>query len=1109
MKLKRYQKWLLRLPLYLILAAFIIAVLTYLFPISGARLNAYLADILSAQTGRRVSVDGARLYLSRGLVTVRKLSIPAPDASQPPLIFTGIRMTFPPEVIFSRSNIRLNELRMNCPMQIPLVWENGALTFRADYQYLIKLLREFSLLKNERGNIAIPRIQIVLDGIHYYGSAGFSRKANLPLLSISPAEFRLTLDEGKLSFLTIKGTLHSEIESEMEGSASFGSDGTPKQISLLVAHLLITEKTFPVKDLIVDVKNLRIGNEIHPSGQIVAVSHALSTDAFLLNVPGVAMPFRQEQIHLKASATIDLATSFLNIEQAGLQLGDSNIKFNGRLGMQGDFPFSVAIEQNPISRLTLERLKNRLLPPGIDIALQPSSLNLKMETTGTFRNLAAAQFKGQLIFASVALRHHDFPLPLTDLSGVMDIDNTNATFSGVSGKFGDGNIRLHGQIRGARDMGHPEDADLSWAADISAPDIALMLRNRLLPDNSETSGRLFTTGSLSLALTVHDGYTSATVKNFNALVDVRNGSFTHPLLPDIITSIDGRFALQPEKLEFTRLSGVMSGARFQAEGHLQGRRYFYHEPQLEMTITSGGEIPAILPLVPERFRRVLIQNETKGHISSEVHLHGPALKPEKVHFYGSATLEDFSLRPRHPLFQHRVEKVHGNVTFDAGHLYLEKLKGEYAGMPFELAGKMDGEGVQLKVQGTLELGKTFNAFPVLKEDFHASGTAEVSAEILFASPDLYDSINRVKPPENKWWGFSGVIRARDALFAYRDMPADLTHINGLITFSNREIAFEGVKLWCGKSPDCITSGKVRLDASPPDIVFEVNVPELEMEEWTLGWVSKKHVKRPTTIDDLTSTSPTIEVSGAVNADVIHYKKLTGQDFRGHFIYNYFPKAPNKLVFDHTSVSAYGGNITATGNLLFPAGPFYYGLKGETKKVSLQPFLTAMRGREETFSGFMDASLTLAGVSKNPDTIRGDATFDVTQSRMIGNVILLTLGKALHSTLLDDITFSRIRGAAEINNGGVHFRDIQFTSPIINMSINGLVDFHENADINCYLMFSKNPILSFPIIRQVRELLELLGRAIFKYRITGNLKKPHVEAVALSTDEIGKFLSGFR
>ena len=45
MKLKRYQKWLLRLPLYLILAAFIIAVLTYLFPISGGRLNAYLADI--------------------------------------------------------------------------------------------------------------------------------------------------------------------------------------------------------------------------------------------------------------------------------------------------------------------------------------------------------------------------------------------------------------------------------------------------------------------------------------------------------------------------------------------------------------------------------------------------------------------------------------------------------------------------------------------------------------------------------------------------------------------------------------------------------------------------------------------------------------------------------------------------------------------------------------------------------------------------------------------------------------------------------------------------------------------------------------------------------
>ena len=1107
MKLKRYQKWLLRLPLYLILAAFIIAVLTYLFPISGGRLNAYIADILSVQMGRKVNVEGVRLYLSRGLVTVRRIAIPAPDASEP-LVFSGIRMTFSPRVIFSPSNLRLNELRMNCPMQIPLVWENNALTFRADYQHLIKFFREIAPLKGGKGSIAVPRIQIVLNGINYYGSTGFSRKAKRPLLGISPAEFWLTLDEGKLSFLTIKGTLHSEIESEMEGSASFGSEGMLRQVSILVTHLFITEKTFPVKDLVVDVKNLRIGNEIGHTGQIVAISHTLSTDAFSLKVPGVATPFRQEQIHLKAKATIDLATSFLNVEQAGLHLGDSNIKLNGQLGMRGDFPFSVTIEQDPISRLTLERLKNRLLPPGIDMTLQPSSLNLSMETRGTLKDLSAAQFKGRLKFASVALRHHEFPLPLTDLSGVVDIDNTNATFSGVSGKFGDGNIRINGQIHGGRNMGHPEEADLSWTANVSASDVALMLKNRLLPDNSEISGMLFTTGSLSLALTVHDGYTSAVVKNFNALVDVCNGSFTHPLLPDAITSIDGRFKLLPEKLEFKRMSGVMSSARFRAEGHLQGRRYFWHEPQLEMTITSGEDISAVMPLVPKRFRRVLTQNDMKGHINSEVRLHGPALKPEKVKFSGSATLEDLSLNPCHPLFQHRVEKVHGNVAFDAGHLYLEKLKGEYAGIPFELTGKMDGDGVQLKVQSALELENALNAFPVLQEDFHASGTAELSAEILFASPDLYGSMSRMKPPENEWWGFSGVIRARDAAFAYRDMPADLTHINGLITFSNREIAFERVKLWCGKSPDCTASGRVRLNASPPEVVFDVHVPELEMEEWTLGWVSKKHVKPPTTIEELTSTSPTIEVRGAVNADVIHYKKLTGHDFHGHFIYNYFQRAPNKFVFDRTSVSAYGGDITATGNLLFPTGPFYYGLKGETKKVSLQPFLTALRGREETFSGFMDASITLAGVSKNPDTIRGDAAFDVTQSRMIGNVILVTLGKTLHSTLLDDITFSRIRGSAEINNGGVHFKDIQFTSPIINMSINGLVDFHENADINCYLMFSKNPVLSFPIIRQVREIIELLGRAIFKYRITGDLKKPDVKAVALSTDEIVKFLSMF-
>jgi hypothetical protein len=567
--------------------------------------------------------------------------------------------------------------------------------------------------------------------------------------------------------------------------------------------------------------------------------------------------------------------------------------------------------------------------------------------------------------------------------------------------------------------------------------------------------------------------------------------------------------IQRNSIESLKLNGRVPGADITLDGKIEGNTFFWQDPLLSAIVDYTGNLDPLIQAAPASLKETLQNAEARARIDIKTRLVLPLFDASRGTYSGSVGIAEGAFVPRHPSIQGNFQKMDAEIRFVDRAFFFDRLSGEFAGMPFKVQGALVKDHLQFELESLVDLAEMRKAVPPLSEDFRASGTVELNCSASIPPPLVRSLLTGSPLPSKPSLKISGTIRARDAGFAYYDMPADLNRINGLIEFSEKGFKFNDVKCWCGASPDCTLDGEINFEKQPLLVRFQVQVPELFFAEWTGSWQSKDpSASFFTTIGDLTSTSPTLEVDGTILADKIHFDRLEGDEFQAHFIYNFFPFGPNKFSFDNVNLKAYGGQVRASGNMLFPSDTFFYGVEGETENLNLNPALSALRGEKDQFTGFITSNLTIAGESGKSGSIRSKAKFDIKQSRFMSNVIILGLGNALHSSALNDITFSRIRGNVEIMDDVAMFQNVTFTSALVNLNVSGTVDLHENLNIICYLVFERKNLFSLPVFKQIAGILESMGKAFLKFRITGTLQNPQIKTIPLSADELKKLLPWF-
>ena len=1110
MRRKRYKQWLLRGIFFLLLFAVCLGVIFYFLPLSGTRLDERLTRVVKEAIGRDVMIRGVCFYLSRGRLEIQEMTLPPPDKSGIPLVFQDVSINFSLYgFLFSKPD-RWCEIQLTCPTEILLLFQENRFVIPPGYKYLGPFLSEIVKRGSESGSLPVTKAEVNMRNIFVaYESAAPEGLFVRPVVKLKTLSLGFSFQKGRLALITAKGVLHSEIEGELSGLLSFDPDGTPDRFLLFLSQILLSENTFPNSRFRLDGKNLRMSDNLDVTRSLISFRHEISLDSVSLLMPGLAKPFVENQIRIMAEGEMNGGNKQLNIRTAKISLSDSEILLKGEMELAGEFPFSATMEQHPISRRTLDLLKQVILPRGWDVTLQQQSLTFLFHAAGDLVRPGDIQFHGNLRFADIALRHQDFPLPLTDLSGEISMDQSTLSLKNVRGKLGEGVLSLEGRLEGTGNFFPPEKASLSWSADFPIQNLGMMIRNKIPLDHWKLTGQVNTRGSLEMRLIARDRGTTVSLTRFDADVTVSDASLRHPFLPEEVRNISGRFHIQPDVVQFQELKGSFPEGTATLQGRVIGDKYFWKAPVLSVEVMYNGGLTPLIQMIPSHLRETLHKAHLNGDVFTTTYLTLPLDSPDKISYYGDASINNVSFQALHPSLNGVVENLGGTIRFEKENILFKELHGNFAGSNFALEGRMGPEILQMKIAGHLVLEKLREALPNLADDFRATGTVELKSDFSLSAENLLQSLLLFEFPKDRQLDFSGAIESDDAAFAYRDMPVDLHHIKGRVAFDDTGLRFKDVHLWCGNSPDCTGEGEIVFSSKPLVCRFKVQVPTLYFKEWTGPWKSLKSSKSSfITMQDLTSASPSVEVEGTVLADTIHYGRLEGRNFQGRFIYSYFLSGPNKYSFDNAKVEAYGGKAMASGNLLFPSGNFYYGVEGEAESMDLQEVLTALRGRKQNLSGVMTASLTLAGESQKPETISSKVSIDLQQSRFIGNMIFVGLGRALKSTLFDDITFTRVQGELDIKNGVADFKDLKFTSPLVNLNASGTVDFHENLDVICFLMFEKKNILGLPLLRQFAQILEYMGKAILKFHIKGTLEKPDVNAIALSTDEIRKFFFGY-
>ncbi|MBN1899842.1 hypothetical protein JW926_00785, partial [Candidatus Sumerlaeota bacterium] len=1082
----------------------------YFFPLSGSYVDGRLSALLEKDWSRSADVTGACLYFSRGVVTIRDVAIYPDQGTGDPFHIQGVTIEFSPlSVLFSKPD-KWRDIHLDFPGEIPFLLRDSRIIPGDDFKHMVPFIKNALSGASGQREGGISKIHINLDAVSL--ALPFPSESSAsppPLMKLENLSLVFSFHQGLLGVVASEGTIRSELQGDFRGLLTFHPDGAPDHLMLYFSHVMLSDKSVPFTGFLFDAVHIKIKEKMESMSDCLSLLHDISIDSLSLNAPGVNRIFHENQIQFAGITEFQGSNKFLNLDESRLLIDNSEMILEGGITLSGDYPFSLEMEQFPISPQTINIFRNLLFSTQWDMAFQPNSLALYLEAYGDLKHPKDARLLGSLKFTDVALRHKGYPFPITRLNGLVTLDRSNIVVSGVTGRFGGGDISLEAHISSSDNFSPPENISMTWTANLLIQDILMSLKEHLPIPGGTLTGNILSTGTLEMDLIHTDDFTSLSLKNLGGFVEIQNADLHLDMIPFDIRGVQGRMNVLRNSIESAGLSGTVPDGNIRLQGKIDGESFFWDKPVLSAVFYYGGNLEPLVQSAPAYLKDILESLKAKGSVDIKTRIVLPFLEISRSSYSGSASFSNCSFTPAHPSLQGEFDNINGDIRFVDNAIFGDRVSGQFARMPFNLQGAFVKDHLRFDLDSLIDLAALRTAVPPLSDDFRGTGTVELNCSASIPPSLMKSLLSNAALPEKPELKISGKIRLLDAAFAYRDMPADLHRLYGLIEFSEKGFKYSDVKGWCGESPDCTIDGEINLGQRPLLVRFQVHAPELFFTEWTGPWKSSTpSASDYSAISDLTSTSPTLEVDGALLADKIHFERLEGDSFHAHFIYNYFPSAPNKFSFDDVTVNAYGGKARASGNMLFPSDTFYYGVQGETENIDINPMLTALRGEQDSFTGFLTGTATLAGESGKSESIRSKIKFDVQQSRFISNVILLGLGEALHSSLLDDITFSRIQGEVSIIDNVARFEDISFTSFLVNLNASGTVDLHENVDVLCYIVFERKNIFSLPVFKQIAGILEHMGKAILKFRITGTLNDPKVDAIPLSSDELKKLLPWF-
>jgi hypothetical protein len=677
---------------------------------------------------------------------------------------------------------------------------------------------------------------------------------------------------------------------------------------------------------------------------------------------------------------------------------------------------------------------------------------------------SALSTSGVLELGEVTLAHPWLPAPIERLRGTLRFKNDRLEFADIRGELGQGEIALTGELVGKQLFWKPDRLDVNWEALLRAEDILRAARaHQLRPlrqtdvtGNIQGSGTLRKLFSLPSFPPTQDIFTSGTVK----LVDIE---VDHPSLPFPVKNLHGQINIENDHISFSALEGRMGESTLLASGSIVGNELFWINPQLDTRIISATRADTLLALAKRLTVGQQVRARITGNAIVDARLRAPLTTLSPLSVRAKADFKECYVDLDRPAVHAPLKTIEGAAETLGSTVMLSDVRGMVGDVPFSLDGWVTPEGARLNLNTEIVLDSLKSLLPTVFDKFRVGGSATMAAEIDIAT-------NPNKPPKSR---ISAEIQTHDVTFAYKDMPVDVTHINGTLSFGGNELRILNARCWCGRSKDSTVNGTVFFAPGQTIVDFHVRNPVLYLDEWTQNWPEKKYEIADGSTETLSDALTTAQVLGSIESEKVRYGYLEGNKFQGSFDYRFYPRAPNMFYFGNVQASAYQGKVAGSGSILFPqADDNIYEAKEEVSQIDLRQLLEAFHEKKQTTVGRLSGTIGLVGQGKDINTMCGNGRFTVKDSRFIDNMIFSALGRVLRSPIFNDISFTQVEGDFALKDGAVHFTELDFRNPMLQMQARGKVGFDRNLDLDLYLAFLSAYLgRNIPLFKYITAIIE--------------------------------------
>ncbi|MFH1360915.1 MAG: DUF748 domain-containing protein [Candidatus Omnitrophota bacterium] len=627
---------------------------------------------------------------------------------------------------------------------------------------------------------------------------------------------------------------------------------------------------------------------------------------------------------------------------------------------------------------------------------------------------------------------------------------------------------------------------------------------------------------------------------YQGAVRPRQGRLAGIPIVDTVTDIKGILYFKENELTAESLKGKTIDTLFELNGTLRN----FQNPIIEATLNSSIELPKLNIFFPDFFKKEQI--ETSGLAALNVNYKIDPAKSPTPSIDLVAQIEKGTLKAKR--LPALLSDIAGGVKYSQNKITWKDLSFQmYDTLIHSSAAIEDLKKpyIRFEAKSEVDLKNLAAFFPEIftKERIDLSGEAQVSF-----SYDGAPDVPKIVP----------VIQAkaliRNASLAASKLPAPLTKIAGELEYANNRLSwnnfslnFKDTKYLLNgsmkrfekpKLQTTLTSDHLNLSADLDILRNAFNITSLLGNYYNSTFDVQGYVRYPS--DDIQ-----LDLAGDLNVDLADLGQLfPGQEDRfkalapkgicsisGSFIgqVNDWPHWQISAVVKSPEISLNGYKAKISNMKLEPLSSNFHQLdllatayKGsivlkssfdlaqkdipvsavlEVEKVDLGELKKDLNLKDKEFQGILSGQTSLAGLLKEPDTLRGNGSAAIRDGRLWRLNLLDNFGKFLLIPEYADITFKDAAGNFVIEKQRILIDDLELKSRPMTMLCRGWLDFAGNLNFYLFSRFSEETIARSESLKKIITAVLTQTDNYLTIRLTGTLKEPRYLVIPESVDVI--------